>query len=348
VQYQRLKVEEHAELAVEKLGTGYVQQMDEKARGAHEKKLLELRRRCAERCDQTKHATTLTHASAHHGAGCPHRCAERYDQTTLVGWLQARLALCHKYFDAVTFPMRCAEKQNRLVVLLHWDTFAFALCVLIFLILSVWSYWAREEIAAEADGRILKGQPLLHTLLVIGDMMSIFSDSFWDDWHTQITFQIVKVIFSLSAVPFFLFTIGPLSKLFSHTDATAYMPDGRLTVPDPNGLSAYLRWIREDVLGPHSAHAEELETRFSQKEVLNLRRAVKNAERTLKEAWRKPASAIRVTRNSKLALDKMLLKLVSKERASKALYTHCFPDRVLLDEYEKNKILRIQEQKNKE
>ena len=71
VQYQRLKVEEHAELAVEKLGTGYVQQMDEKARGAHEKKLLELRRRCAERCDQTKHATTLTHASAHHGAGSP-------------------------------------------------------------------------------------------------------------------------------------------------------------------------------------------------------------------------------------------------------------------------------------
>ena len=64
VQYQRLKVEEHAELAVEKLGTGYVQQMDEKARGAHEKKLLELRRRCAERCDQT----TLTHAGAHHDA----------------------------------------------------------------------------------------------------------------------------------------------------------------------------------------------------------------------------------------------------------------------------------------
>ena len=64
----------------------------------------------------------------------------------------------------------------------------------------------------------------------------------------------------------------------------------------PTGLSAYLRWIREDVLAPNSAHAEELETRFSQKEVLNLRRAVKSAERTLKEAWRKPASAISVTR----------------------------------------------------
>ena len=208
VLYQRLKVEEHAELAVEKLGTGYVQQMDEEARGAHEKKLLELRR----------------------------GCAERYDQTTLVGWLQARLALCHKYFDAVTYPMRCTDKQNRLVLLLHWDTFAFALCVLIFLILSVWSYWAREVIAAEADSR--NGQPLLHTLLLISDMMSIFSDSFWDDWHTQISFQIVKVIFSLSAVPFFLFTIGPLAKLFSHTDATAYMPDGRLTLPDPNGQHA--------------------------------------------------------------------------------------------------------------
>ena len=116
----------------------------------------------------------------------------------------------------------------------------------------------------------------------------------------------------------------------------------------PTGLSAYLRWIREDVLAPNSAHAEELETRFSQKEDLNMRRAVKNAERTLKEAWRKPASAISVTGNTKLALDKMLLKLISKERASKALYAHCFPDRVLVDEYEKNKRLRKQEQKNKE
>ena len=79
-------------------------------------------------------------------------------------------------------------------------------------------------------------------------MMNVFSGSFWYDWHTQITFQLIKVLFSLTAVPFFIFTIGPLAKLFAHTDPTAYTRDGRITVPDPNGLSSYLRWIKEDVL----------------------------------------------------------------------------------------------------
>ena len=40
-----------------------------------------------------------------------------------------------------------------------------------------------------------------------------------------------------------------------------------------------------------------------------------------------------MTTKEKLELDKKLLKVVSKEKASRELYNHCFPDRVLVEEY---------------
>jgi len=178
-------------------------------------------------------------------------------------------------------------------------------------------------------------------------MMNVFSGSFWYDWHTQITFQLIKVLFSLSAVPFFIFTIGPLAKLFAHTDPTAYTRDGRITVPDPNGLSSYLRWIKEDVLDSKT-HAEELDNRFAAKDMLILRRAVKKAEGVLAHAWHKPGTARKVTTKEKLELDKKLHKIVNKEKATAELYQHCFPDHVLVDEFLEAKAQELEKKKQEE
>ncbi len=52
-------------------------------------------------------------------------------------------------------------------------------------------------------------------------------------------------------VPFFVFTIGPLAKIFAHTDPTAWTRQGRCVAPDPNGLSSYLDWLKDDILNPN-------------------------------------------------------------------------------------------------
>ena len=119
------------------------------------------------------------------------------------------------------------------------------------------------------------------------------NSDFWTAWRTQITFQVIKLLFALSAAPFFIFTIGPLSKLFTHTDPTAWTRSGQIVPPDPTGLEAYLRWISNDVL-QSKAWADELHDRFPERDIKRLRRAVVDGEKCLKEAWWRPSSARRV------------------------------------------------------
>ena len=57
---------------------------------------------------------------------------------------------------------------------------------------------------------------------------ALLGGSAWSSWRAQITFAIIRLLFALSALPFTLFAVGPLHKLFSHTDPTAYTPTGRL------------------------------------------------------------------------------------------------------------------------
>ena len=69
----------------------------------------------------------------------------------------------------------------------------------------------------------------------------------WDTWELQLTFTFVKILFWLSSFPFLLFTLGG-ETLFTHTDPTAYNAHGRIVSPQTTGLSAYLSWLREDIL----------------------------------------------------------------------------------------------------
>lgn len=163
-------------------------------------------------------------------------------------------------------------------------------------------------------------------------MLDIFTAEFWIRWRTQITFQLIKLFFALTAAPFFLFTIGPLAKLFAHADPTAWTRGGRCVRPDPNGLSAYLDWLKNDVL-KNQRFADELNEHFPAREVKRLTRAVVEGERKLANAWSRPSHFTRVTTAEKIRIDEMLAKIVTEEKASAALYKQCFPDKVLQAQY---------------
>ena len=64
-----------------------------------------------------------------------------------------------------------------------------------------------------------------------------------------------------------------------------------------------------------------------------LNRAVIEGELCLEKAWNRPSSATRVTRAKKLKIDELLSSIITREKASDALYRQCFPDRVLIAEY---------------
>ena len=103
---------------------------------------------------------------------------------------------------------------------------------------------------------------------------------------------------------------------------------------DTNGLSAYLQWMREDVLEPERFKTE-LADNFPRKQLDRLHRAVDDADATLEAAWLRPGSALRVTRKRKVELDALLAEIVTSESASEDLYRRCFPDKVLVADYKR-------------
>jgi len=258
-----------------------------------------------------------------------------------IAWARAKYAEALLNFDAVSYPLRAGGSTNRLFSLLRWDTYAFGFCTALFFVMMVESEWTRESL--ESGGELDK-HFVTHVVGVMVNMVHIFHPTFWTDWRTQITFQLIKLLFALTAVPFFIFTIGPTAKIFSHTDPTAWTRDGRCVKPDPNGLSAYVDWLKTDVLLPGTVHQAEIEQRFPQRDLKRLNRAVVAGEQLASSAWSKPGSAVRVTQKEKRRIDKMLSEIVTKEKASDALYKACFPDQVLVDEYVDN----VAEAKRKE
>jgi len=156
----------------------------------------------------------------------------------------------------------------------------------------------------------------------------------WETWQCEITYGVCKVFFALSSFPFFLFTIGGLNKLFTHTEASAYTRDGKITPIDVNGLSAYLQWLKEDVLG-QSRYRDELDDHFPRKKISQLEKAVLAGEQLLVSARDRPATALKDTRKKKADIDALLKSIVTKEAASEALFKKCFPDQLIIEEYKK-------------
>jgi len=219
-------------------------------------------------------------------------------------------------------PLYQPSTRNRMVSLLKWDVYMF--------IGQFALYYAMlfEFFSRRPDTTIF--QNALHTLTT------------YSGWQAELTYAVVKILFSLSAFPFFLFTIGPLSRLFTHTEATAYTRDGKLVPTDPNGLSAYLQWFKEDVLGVDRYH-EELQHNFPRKDYDRIKKVVARSEACLKKAWQQPSTAIRITRKQKAELDSVLRSVVTRETASDELYWKCFPDQVLIERYIDEKQASINE-----
>ena len=179
-------------------------------------------------------------------------------------------------------------------------------------------------------------------------LWNVLNGSAWLTWRAQLTFYIVKLLFALSAAPFTLTLLlfGQLHKLFSSAEPTGYTPAGRLARMDTNGLSNYLAWLREEVLDS-VRFEEELREDFKQPDIAKLHRAVEEAEDFLKWAWERPHSAPKETRTRKEELIKLLASIITRDTASDALYAHCFPDRVLLEQFSACR-LRAQRQRRGE
>jgi len=256
-----------------------------------------------------------------------------YDTATWRGWLNDATWPARRYttlqlrhfmseapivWDAITMPLVNASSRNRMIMLLKWDLWMFSSSIIIWLLM----YFMTMRTYA-----VNLGYPDANGFQVLW----LFLTS-WDTWQCQITYSIVKVFFALSSAPFFVFTIGGLNKLFTHTEASAYTRQGQLVVPDVNGLSAYLQWLKEDVLSQKRYRAE-LYDNFPRKKMQQLEKAVVSGETLLIKAMERPATALKETRKKKIEIDALLRSIVTREASSDALFKRCFPDAVIVEKY---------------
>ena len=112
-----------------------------------------------------------------------------------------------------------------------------------------------------------------------------------------------------------------------------------VTSLDKNGLSAYIAWIKEDVLANPKFQREIMgpNAKFSQKDVQRLTSAIAEAEECLVDAWKRPATAKKVTLKRKKDLDKLLQTIITHEAASKEFYDACFPNDSYVEKYTRDK-----------
>jgi len=248
--------------------------------------------------------------------------------------------------------------NNRMILLLLWDSVSFAACALLFvsmIALALENEWELEREMGQTPGPLSPGsgdrwsganikvtaanpstmQFVESILWVLWAGGTVLSGRAWETWQAKMTFQICKLLFAFSAFPFFVFNT-PLGRLFSHADATAYTSWGQLTFPDPAGLGAFLHWIKHDIISSSSYHATEFKERFDMLERAKLRLAVKDAERHLAQAWKRPALVRKVSAKEKRKLEALLASIVTKKTASAELYQACFPDQVVLERYKRD------------
>ena len=237
------------------------------------------------------------------------------------------------YANAVTYPLRAGRGSgNRLFSLLTWDAACCWGCAALFVAMLTASEWTKVRLEAAEAG--VKLSVDAHALAALSQLAgNVFSASYYRDWRTQITFAIVRLLFTLTALPFFIFTIGPFAKLFARAAPTAFTREGRCVQPDTTGLGAYLQWLKSDVLHNPSC-ADELNHRFPQRDLKRLNRAVAEGEQVLSSAWSRPGTAKRVMMRKKKEIDTLLNQIITADKASPALYNRCFPDHILVAQYE--------------
>ena len=74
--------------------------------------------------------------------------------------------------------------------------------------------------------------------------------------------------------------------------------------------------------------------RSAQEELQKLRKALHDGEECLCGAWKLRRTMQQVTTKMKHRVHAVLRSVVTKDRASEALYRRCFPNEALVEEYE--------------
>ena len=248
-------------------------------------------------------------------------------------------------YYACVIPLR--SSKNRLLYLLKWDMWAFTACAALMLFMLLFSVVSddqqrsqqetAEALGADAAAAAAELDPSFLVTLGwwLGAFPSLFTSELWRGWRAQITWGVVRLLFSLSSAPFFFFIVGPLSKLFTHTDPTGYSRDGAVTPLDPTGLSGYLSWITEAILTP-KLFRRELQESFGFDEFRKLKQAVADAEEVMRETRRRnTSSAYKRALKTRIELDALLASIVTEDAASPDLFRACFPDKVLQGRYKR-------------
>lgn len=231
-----------------------------------------------------------------------------------------------------------AKRAYRLEWLLQWDALAFRAVSLLFVVMVA--------IVADADVRSaevpsgvawaplsLLTQPVAWAAAIGWHLVT---PTFWAGWRVEISFNICYAVFALSAFPFCLLMIPFINKLFTLAVPTAYNENGQLTYSDTYGLSACLRNLRCEVLEA-PRFARELRDDFTQPEVERLWKALRFGEAALQAAWSRPRTMWRATQRALQHVLDEVEKVVTKAKASEALYKQCFPDAVLVEQYKARK-----------
>lgn len=100
--------------------------------------------------------------------------------------------------------------------------------------------------------------------------------------QAQLTYTFVHILYSVTALPFFFFTIESLASVFTHSAPTGYTREGLVVPVDPKGLSATLHFLKHEVLSSR-AFGDELRQNFPRKEYERLTKAVERGEECLKQ-----------------------------------------------------------------
>jgi hypothetical protein len=227
-------------------------------------------------------------------------------------------------------PGRCCNfsGDNRMVVLLFWDL----LCFVGVSCLYYFSLAVIDERPNPVDpfafthcpgGNASALDALSHKVEENWDEHRMEEEmSVWTNWQAQITFQVCRVLFSISSFPFLFFMVPFLRTLFTHTQPTGYNKRGECVLIDPQGFSGFLSWLR-DMLARRSTRGKLLAA-----DAARLRQAVQEGERLLHDY---PFSKKLHSKKLRETND-LLAQIITYQHP---LFAQFWPNQVLTREFEK-------------
>lgn len=242
-------------------------------------------------------------------------------------------------------PNRCCDfsGDNRMVLLLFWDAFAFCCTggIYVYAIMSIAAQPNAHDPLGIFDERAsCGGDPAYanrtveffaetghdvasHGLYTGWDAVRRQHElSVWTGWQAEITFHVCRILFSISSFPFLFFMVPFLRTLFTHTNPTGYNQRGECVVLETQGLSGFLSWL-DGMLARRATRSKLLKA-----DAERLRRKVRDGWQLLKDS---PFSK-KAHRRHQRELNELLEECITHRHP---LFREFFPNQVLTRDFEK-------------